>query len=36
MCINKEHTAGQTENYDKIKLIINRYQETKVVFSFYL
>ena len=36
MCINKEHNAGHSENYDKIKLITNMHQETKFIFTFYL
>jgi len=34
ICINKEYDAGHTENYEKIKLITNMYQETKFVFTF--
>ena len=29
MCINKEYTAGHTENDDKIRLITNMHQETE-------
>jgi len=36
MCIDKEHTAGHTENYEKIKLITNIHQETTFLFTFYI